>query len=123
MNTLLLDRTTWDLCLDAHGNIALASNPYSIAQDAASAMRLFEGELYYDTSKGVPYFQTILGHHPPLGVLKAALRTAALSVPETTTASVFISDIAGRAVSGQVQIQSSTGTSVVSGPLTSPTPG
>jgi hypothetical protein len=44
VNTLLLDVSSWDLCLDAAGNIAMASNPYSIAQDAASAIRTFAGD-------------------------------------------------------------------------------
>ena len=56
MKTLLLDQTTWDLTLDANNNIALAAEPYAFAQDAASAIRLFQGELWYDTTRGVPYF-------------------------------------------------------------------
>jgi hypothetical protein len=71
MDTLALDRTTWDLFLDARGDIAVASNPYSLAQDAASAIRLFSGELYYDTTQGVPYFGQILGQMPPLEFMKA----------------------------------------------------
>ena len=43
MNTLLLDTLRWDLCLDVHGNIAVASDPYSVAQDVASAIRTFSG--------------------------------------------------------------------------------
>ncbi|AJJ19826.1 hypothetical protein [Yersinia intermedia] len=54
-NTLLLDRTAWDLVLDANGDIAMASLPYSIAQDVASAIKTFIGECWYDTSQGVPY--------------------------------------------------------------------
>jgi hypothetical protein len=41
----LLDRSTSDLALDASGNIAVASAPYALAHDAASAIRLFAGEL------------------------------------------------------------------------------
>ena len=65
MKTLLLDRTAWDLCLDSNGNIALASEPYSLAQDVASAVRLFLGECYYDTTKGIPYWTEVLGMLPP----------------------------------------------------------
>ena len=42
MNTLLLDLTNWDLLVDASGNIAVASDPYSVAQDVASAVRVFD---------------------------------------------------------------------------------
>lgn len=124
MRTLALDRSRWDIILDAHGNLAIASSPYAIAQDVASAIRLFQGELYYDTTKGVPHFQEILGHRPSLSVLKAALESAALTVPETTSALVFVTGVAGREVTGQVQVTSSTGTKlVISGNLSSPTPG
>ena len=123
MDTLLLDRTTWDLCLDAHGNIAVASGPYAIAQDVASSIRLFKGELFYDTTKGVPHFQSILGHHPSLSVLKSALTTAALTVPEVITASVFVSGVTGREIQGQVQVKTQTGVTVaLSGSLNAITP-
>jgi hypothetical protein len=35
--------------LDAEGNIAVASEPYSLAQDAASAIKTFAGEVFWDT--------------------------------------------------------------------------
>ena len=54
MNTLYLDPQSWDLVLDTAGNIALAKDPYAKAQDVASACRLFAGELYDDTEKGIP---------------------------------------------------------------------
>ena len=57
MSTLLLDRTYWDLCVDSSGNLAVASEPYSLAQDAASAIKLFQGEYIYDTTIGIPYFE------------------------------------------------------------------
>lgn len=123
MKTLLLDRTTWDLCLDAKGNIAVADNTYSIIQDVASAIRLFKGELWYDTTKGVPHLEQILGHHPSLSVLKALLESAALTVPETKTAVVFVSDTRNREIHGQVQVTTTDGTVVVvGGQLSSPTP-
>lgn len=123
MRTLLLDRTRWDVCLDAAGNIAVASEPYAIAQDVASAIRLFRGELWYDTSSGVPYFEQILGRSPPLGVVKAELIKAAMTVPLVDTVKVFISAADGRAIVGQVQVTDAGGTTtVLSGNLSSPTP-
>lgn len=38
MNTLLLDRTTWDLLLDHDGNIAVASSAYAVGQDMHPVM-------------------------------------------------------------------------------------
>ena len=70
-STLLLDRGLWDLVLDAYGNVAVAAEPYSLAQDAASAIRTFNGEVYYNTTLGVQYFGPILGQRPPLSLMKA----------------------------------------------------
>lgn len=109
MNTLLLDQTLWDLCLDTSGNIALASDPYSIAQDVASAAKTFKGEAWYNTALGIPYFGQILGHQPPLQYIKAQLIAAALTVPEVIAAVCYISGISGRSVSGQLQVTDNTG--------------
>lgn len=108
MSSLLLD-STWDLMVDANGNIAVCDSPYALAQDAATAIRLFLGELYYDTSKGVPYFDQILGHATPLNLLKARFEAAALTVPGVVAAQCFISSIQGRKVSGQVTVTDSLG--------------
>lgn len=108
-NTLLLDTETWDLVVDASGNIAMATNPYALAQDAASAIRLFQGELWYDTTQGVPYFADVLGHLPPLPLLKSLLVDAAKTVPGVVAAACFISGISGRSVTGQVQVTDQAG--------------
>jgi hypothetical protein len=101
----------------------VADEPYAIAQDVASAIRLFTGEAYYDTTRGVPHFQTILGRQPPLSVLKATLVKAAKTVPQVANAAVFISAVSDRTVSGQVQVTTSAGaTLAVAGNLNSPTP-
>lgn len=112
-NTLLLDRKNWDLCIDAAGNIAVASEPYSIVQDVASACRLFTNELWYGGDRGIPYFEQILGAVRPFGILKEKLRQQALSVPGVLSAVVYITDAGNRTIGGQVQITTSTGSHVV----------
>lgn len=109
MNTLLLDTVTWDCVVDVEGNIAVASDPYSLAQDAASAMRLFQGELWYDTAQGIPYWSQILGETPPLSLVRAYLNTAALTVPGVASAQTFISSFTQRQITGQVQISDESG--------------
>jgi hypothetical protein len=107
--TLLLDNSYWDLVLDANGDIALATAPYAVAQDVASAVKTFLGEVWYNTTLGVPYFQTILGHAPPLSVFKAAMVAAALTVPGVVSATCVIEAFAARQVTGQVQFVTTTG--------------
>ena len=109
MQSLLLDTVAWDLTVDASGNIAVASDPYAIAQDAACAIKVFQGEVYYDTTQGIPYFAQILGLTPPLSLLKAYFVQAALSVPGAVGAQCFVTSWVDRVVHGQVQITDGSG--------------
>lgn len=108
-NTLLLDQGAWDLVIDAAGNIAMASPPYALAQDVASAVRLFLGELWYDTPKGIPYFEDVLGHLPPLTLLISYIEKAALTVPGVVSAQCIISAFDSRQISGEIQFIDETG--------------
>lgn len=110
MQTLLLLPSTWDLTVDVSGNIAVASDPYSMAQDAASEIKTFAGEVYYDTTIGVPFWASILGKLPALTLVKAKFVAAALRVPGVVAARCFISSFTGRKLSGQVQIVDASGT-------------
>lgn len=84
--TLLLDQSIWDICLDVSNNLALTSPPYAVAQDVASAVKTFIGEVWYDTTLGLPYFQQVLGHKPPLALVALQIEEAALAVPGVTSA-------------------------------------
>ena len=109
MDTMQLDPGTWDLTLDANGNIAKATGGYALAQDAASAIKLFQGELWFDTTQGVAYWGQILGYLPPVNLLKAKLVAAALTVPGVQKAACFISAFTARDVQGQVQVSDASG--------------
>jgi hypothetical protein len=108
-STLLLNPQSWDLMINASRNIAVAAKPYALAQDAASAIKLFKGEDYYDITRGVPYWEEILGHWPPVSIMKAHFVAAAKTVPEVVDAQSFISSIEDRRPKGQVQITDTTG--------------
>jgi hypothetical protein len=115
MDTILLGANTWDLLLDAAGNIAAASEPYSLAQDAASACRTFSdirsngsGECWYNTTLGVGY-KAMLGKAPNVPLIKAKMVSQALLVPGVVSAKVFITGIADRRVTGQIQVTDKNG--------------
>ncbi len=110
LNTAINDEgfSTWDLYIDGNGNIALATGAAALAQDAASAIKTFLGEIYWDTTVGVPWSQQILGKKPSLALLKQQLVDAALTVPDVASAVVFIAGFTNRTVSGQVQVVAST---------------
>lgn len=114
MATLTLNDATWDLELNASGNIAVTSDPDSLAQDAASAIKTLLGECYWDTTVGVPYLTQILAPPPPqvppsLALLKQQFINAALTVPGVAAAQCFITSFSNREVSGQVQVVPSSG--------------
>ena len=103
-NSLLLDQAQWDIVLDVNGNIALASAPYSIAQDVASAVRTFLGECWYDNSLGLPYWQNILGQFPPLQFVDQQITKAAFTIPNVVETKVTFTSFTNRVLSGKIQI-------------------
>ena len=100
---------SWDLYLDHSGNIATVSGGDAIAQDVATACRLFLGELWYDTSKGIPYFDEILGKWPSMALVRARLTTAAKTVPGVASVKVVIKSLSGRELKGEVRFTDATG--------------
>lgn len=104
MKTLLLDQTLWDLVLDVSGNIAVAENPYAMAQDAASACRCFLEEQWYNTDLGINYF-SLLGKSPNFPLLRTKMAVQVkLTVPGVVSAKVFFTAFVDRRVAGQVQV-------------------
>ncbi len=101
--TLFLRPDTWDLALDANGNIAVGTDVYQQAQDVASACRTFRGELYYDTQTGIPYDTEILGGTGfPLALYKLYLEEAALSIDGVVSAQASLNTNDRRNVIGAI---------------------
>lgn len=113
LNTLLLDTVAWDLVLDRAGNIAIAAPPYALAQDVASAVRTFLGEVYYDTTLGIPYFADVLGKLPPAALLVQLITDQALTVPGVVSAQCSITDFTARSVTGELQFTDESGATTV----------
>lgn len=113
MQSLLLALDTWDLVLDAQGNIAVCEQPYSIQQDVACACRTYLGECYYDITLGIPYNQDILGKRPPLQIVKANIERVSLLVPGVVSAKCLFSSFNDRELHGQVQIVDNTGAQTI----------
>lgn len=110
MTTLLLDRTTWDLLPDANGNVAAASGSYAISQNVSSAIRVFLGECYYDTAKGLPYRQHILAHTQAAPVFRMQAEQAASAVDGVAAARCVLTGLsANRQLSGYVLVSTTQG--------------
>lgn len=105
MDTLRLNTATWDLTVDAYGNIATVGGGYAIAQDVASEVRLFLGELWYDMARGVPYFEVILGKMPSPQFMKTKFIEAGSLTPEVAEITCYLSGVGkNRLLEGQLQI-------------------
>ena len=114
-STFLLNPVTSDWMLDAGGNPAIATGPYAIAQDAASAVKLFLGEYWFDTTIGTAYYSTTLGKFPSIELLKAQAEAAAETTTGVASAVCYITSIQNRAVTGQIQITTTSGATVAMG--------
>lgn len=53
--TLFLRNENWDLTVDDFGNIATKESNDQLAQDVASSVRVFLGEMPFDVNRGVSY--------------------------------------------------------------------
>ena len=113
--SMLLDLDNWDFVIDSFGNWAVCTAPYAYAQDAACAIRLFLSELWYDTTQGIEYRQTILAKGPPLSLVKAYWNAIAKTVPGVVSATSYIASFVNRTLSGQVQITNKAGETSASG--------
>jgi hypothetical protein len=113
---MLLSLDLWDLVVDANGNWGIATDPYSVAQDVASICRVFQGEEYYNTTAGIPYFQNILAQLPSAGFMKAVYAAQASLVPGCANPVVFFSGLnETRVLTGQIQFTDSNGVAQVAG--------
>lgn len=111
MDTLYLLPDTWDLAIDASGNIAMATAPYAVAQDVASACRLWKGEALFDTTRGIPYKSAVLGYLPPQAQLTDWYKVESETVPEVASA-LPILQFNNRNLTGQIQITLTDGETV-----------
>lgn len=124
MDSLLLDVSTWDICLDASGNLAVAADPYALAQDVATSVRSFLGTVWYNSTLGVPWLSTadapnsgVLGQPLNITTLSALMVQAAMAA-RPPTADVFVVkanciiqsfNAATRQVTGQIQFTDNLG--------------
>lgn len=61
MGSLFIDETTWDICADENRNLAIVQGPKALIQRVACELKHFEGEGWYDSRQGLPYFISVLG--------------------------------------------------------------
>jgi hypothetical protein len=115
MDTLALTSPAWDLDVDAQGNLRTVGDatPQSdqtgpgmrLAQDVATRVSAWQGEVYFDTTQGINY-PVYLGGPPNLSLLQSVYNTEALNVPLCASALAQLTFTAGnsRAVGGTLYV-------------------
>lgn len=111
LSSLKLDLAAWDLTVDGLGNIASHSSATpelaagAVAQDVASIVRTVQGELYYATDQGIPYFASFLGSNYSPQLFQAFAAQAALSVPGVVQVQVELDPVSSsRLLVGSVRV-------------------
>jgi hypothetical protein len=112
-DTLQLDTSTWDLMLDSSRNIAVQTGSAAVAQDVASIVQTFQGEVWFDTAQGIPYFTQILGQPVNGPLFEALYNQAALTVPGVVSAFTSFTGVSSaRKLTGTVEVIDTTGQSM-----------
>lgn len=132
MNSLQLDLVnnndgtySWDLNI-TNGSLTVVTDNTALAQNVATALGTFQGELWYDNTYGMPYIdgtmpgqasnpqnQGIFGRGQiAFSFLKAKISALARSVSGIASAIVYLSGSNNRTITGQVQLTASNGQAV-----------
>lgn len=111
VNDTLALTQDWDLDLDASGNLRTVGDAtpgtqtgpgMRLAQDVATRLRAWRGEVWFNTEQGVDYSR-YLGQAPAILELRSDMQSEALRVPQCATALADIMlDRSSRAVGGTV---------------------
>lgn len=109
----LLLTNNWDITLDSLGNLAIADKNYSIAQDVASAVKLFTNDAYFDTQAGIPHFDITLKRNPSPTVIRARLKEASENVPGVKSAVVNVIEIKAGKLQAEIQLTLNNNTTAV----------
>lgn len=105
----LLLTEDWDLQVDGRGNIATTDQGYAIAQQVANAIKLEQGEGWYDRMQGTPYLSSIFGVNPNWIRIRDILLEQAETVDGVTQADMDLYLDDQRVLHGNLYLTSDTG--------------
>lgn len=109
MLTWALDSNTWDIGVDYDTkSIALKENNDQIAQDVASSVRVWKGELPFDADRGIDY-----GKPESLrGVLNFEMRNQAKLIDGVDGASVVFNELKDRTLNASIYVTTTEGETI-----------
>lgn len=94
----------WDIQLDDMGNIATVDGGLQTAQDVATSCRVWKGEALYDTERGIPYKEDIMGQRPNLSLLQADFETEAKRIEGVASIEVVAESFIDRKLVPDIRI-------------------
>jgi hypothetical protein len=108
-NTLQLS-SSWDLQLDGSNNIDVQQGSAAIAQDVASAIQTYQGEVWFDTTQGIPYFAKVLDQSFSPSFFALLYNNAALTVPNVAAVQTAFNSLGpSRTLTGTIEVIDTTG--------------
>lgn len=103
--SLQLDNDSWDILLDGAGNLAITSDKQAVAQDVATACLSHLGEVWFDTTLGIPWLSEIVGKNSSVSYIQNQMEEEALRLPYVAQAlATVIFDREKRKASGLITV-------------------
>lgn len=78
---LAVHATTGDISFDALGELVIVEGSAAIAQEIQTRLRWWAGEWFLDTSRGVPYLESVLRKNISEASVRAILKREIEAVP------------------------------------------
>lgn len=115
IQTIATTKDTNDIFLDASGNLAMAEDKPAIANIVLNVVRTNRGELQYNKSAGIPYFDVLFVANPNLRIWADFLRKETLRVPGTISITDFTYKVTNEVLTYSMTVETNIGDVVVNG--------
>lgn len=106
-----------DIYLDENGNIAIVTDLLATLQACEQAVKTKLGELVLDTTRGVPYFETVFVGVPNLQIFNAGIKAAIIAEPGVVQIVALATKVNGGILSYTAEIQTVYGTGSILGEI------
>ena len=87
----MLDDTTKDLLIE-NGDLQLTEGLDRVKQHLSQRLKLFFGEWFLETERGIPYFQDIFKKNPDGDIVDATFKKAVIETPGVVNLQEFSID-------------------------------
>lgn len=91
LSDLMLDDTTKDLLIE-NGDLQLTEGLDRVKQHLSQRLKLFFGEWFLETERGIPYFQDIFKKNPDGDIVDATFKKAVIETPGVVNLQEFSID-------------------------------